>query len=237
MHLDIYTIVFFAIAVVIFVRLFGVLGQKTGSERPPFLPDDRDDGAAGNDNVIPMTRSAEPVRRDEPVAVDPAPAPAPAEEVPAAPSTPLAAALRTIVAADRDFDPLRFVDGAKIAYEMIVTAYAKGDRKTLKSLLSKEVMDGFARGIDDREKRGDKVDFTFVGLDRAEIVEAAVTGGEARITVRFAAKVISITRDAAGATLEGDATRLTDLLDVWTFARTVAASDPNWRLVETRAVA
>ena len=234
MHLDIYTIVFFAIAVVIFIRLYGVLGQKTGSERPPFrLPDDADDGAAGNDNVVPLNRAAETVRRDdEPLA----PPPAGEAEAPARPETPLAAALRTIASADRAFDPLRFVDGAKIAYEMVVTAYAKGDRKTLKTLLSKEVMESFGRGIDEREKRGEKVDFTFVGLDRTEIVEAEATAGVARVTVRFAAKVISVTHAADGTVVEGDAARLTDLTDVWTFAREMKANDPNWRLVETRAV-
>jgi predicted lipid-binding transport protein (Tim44 family) len=234
MHLDVYTIVFFAIAVVIFVRLYGVLGQKNGSERPPFrLPDDADDGAAGNDNVIPMPRSADAARRDTVVDVEATPVePAPETR----PETPLAAALRTIASADRSFDPVRFVDGAKIAYEMIVTAYAKGDRKTLKSLLSKEVMESFSRGLDERDKRGEKVDFTFVGLDRTEIVEAENTAGVARITVRFAAKVISVTHAADGTVVDGDAARLTDLLDVWTFARETRAADPNWRLVETRAV-
>ncbi|NLH80211.1 MAG: Tim44 domain-containing protein [Phyllobacteriaceae bacterium] len=233
MHLDIYTIVFFAIAVVIFVRLYGVLGQKNGSERPPFrLPDDADDGTAGNDNVIPMPRAGDAPRRD-PVA--PSAEEAPTADTPA--ETPLSAALRLIASADRSFDPVRFVDGAKIAYEMIVTAYAKGDRKMLKSLLSKEVMESFGRGLDERDQRGEKVDFTFVGLDRTEIVEAASTDGVARITVRFAAKVISVTRTADGTVVDGDASKLTDLVDVWTFAREMKASDPNWRLVETRAVA
>lgn len=228
MHLDIYTIVFFAIAVVIFVRLYGVLGQKTGAERPPLPPvDDRDDGTAGNDNVIPITRQADPVPRD--AAAEP--------EIPAAPETPLAAALRTIVSADRAFDPRHFVDGAKIAYEMVVTAYARGDRKALKTLLAKEVFDRFTQGIDEREKKGEKVEFTFVGIDRAEIVEASLAEGMAHVTVRFAAKVISVTRNAGGDVIDGDAAKLADLVDVWTFAREVANSDPNWRLVETRAVA
>lgn len=234
MHLDIYTIVFFAIAVVIFVRLYGVLGQKNGSERPPFrLPDDADDGAAGNDNVIPMPRAAEPARREATQPVDAEVA----EPVETRPETPLSAALRAIASTDRSFDPVQFVEGAKIAYEMVVTAYAKGDRKTLRNLLSKEVMESFGRGIDEREKRGEKIDFTFVGLDRTEIVEAETAAGVARITVRFAAKVISVTQAADGSVVDGDASRLTDLVDVWTFARELKSSDPNWRLVETRAVA
>ena len=237
MSLDFFTIVFFAIAVMIFVRLYGVLGQKTGSEQPPFRPpeprDAADDGSAGNDNVIQLPRNPDAVPRDpprppvEPTVPDAAPTPA---------ESSLAAALRTIMAAERGFDAARFVDGARIAYEMIVTAYAAGDRRTLKNLLSKEVFDGFTAGIDGREKRGEKVEFTFVGIDRADLTEASVKAGRAEITVRFAAKVIQVTRGADGTVLEGDPSRLTDLLDIWTFARDLGASDPNWRLVDTRAV-
>lgn len=234
MSLDIYTIVFFAIAVVIFVRLYGVLGQKTGSEQPPFQPpavDARDDGAV-NDNVIPLPRTPDMPRRDEPTAEPTTVAP-PADTPP---ETSLAAALRTIMSADRSFDPTRFVEGAKSAYEMIVTAYALGDRRTLKTLLSKDVMESFGRGIDEREKRGEKIEFTFVGLDKADLIEAGVKGGLANITVRFAAKVIQVTRRADGTVADGDPARLTDLVDVWTFARELASADPNWRLVDTRAV-
>ena len=127
------------------------------------------------------------------------------------------------------------VEGAKSAYEMIVTAYALGDRRTLKNLLSKEVMDSFGRGIDEREKRGEKIEFTFVGLDKADLTEAGVKGGLANVTVRFAAKVIQVTRRADGTVVEGDPSRLTDLVDVWTFARDISSSDPNWRLVSTQS--
>jgi predicted lipid-binding transport protein (Tim44 family) len=236
MSLDIYTIVFFVIAVAIFVRLYGVLGKKTGSERPPFLPSERpertdrsDDSTAGNDNVVVLPSRGEPVVRPE-GAADPDPIDA---SVP--PGSALSTALRTIVAADRGFDPTQFVTGAKAAYEMVVTAYASGDRRTLRNLLSKEVMDGFARGLDERDSRGEKVEFTFVGLDKADIVEAGLADRVARITVRFVAKVISVTHAADGSVIEGDPSRLTDLVDVWTFAREVGSPDPNWRLVETRA--
>jgi predicted lipid-binding transport protein (Tim44 family) len=233
MSLDIFTIVFFAIAVMIFVRLYGVLGQKTGSERPPFRPveprDGADDGSAGNDNVIQLPLNPDAPTRDLPAA--------PAELPPdTPPESSLAAALRAIMAAERGFDVGRFVDGAKAAYEMIVTAYAGGDRRTLKNLLSKEVFDSFTAGIDEREKRGEKVEFTFVGIDKADLAEASVKAGKAEITVRFAAKVIQVTRTADGTVVEGDPARLTDLVDVWTFARDLGVSDPNWRLVDTRAV-
>ncbi len=233
MSLDIYTIVFFAIAVMIFVRLYGVLGQKTGSEQPPFRPTEKtetpDDGSAGNDNVVQLPRNPEAASRD---------VPRPTPEIPAdtPPESSLSAALRAIMAAERGFDVGRFLDGAKGAYEMIVTAYANGDRRTLKNLLSREVLDSFSAGIDEREKRGEKVEFTFVGIDKADLAEAAVKAGKAEITVRFAAKVIQVTRKADGTVVEGDPARLTDLVDVWTFARDLGASDPNWRLIDTRAV-
>ncbi len=238
MSLDFFTIVFFAIAVMVFVRLYGVLGQKTGSERPPFRPADpregADDGSAGNDNVIQLPRNPDAVTRDLPRPPVSTPAPEQAPDTP--PETSLAAALRAIMATERGFDVARFVDGAKVAYEMIVTAYAAGDRRTLKNLLSKEVFESFTGGIDDREKRGEKVEFTFVGIDKADLAEASVKSGKAEITVRFAAKVIQVTRTADGGIVEGDPARLTDLIDVWTFARDLGASDPNWRLVDTRAV-
>ncbi|MDK9698445.1 MAG: Tim44/TimA family putative adaptor protein [Siculibacillus sp.] len=237
MSLDFFTIVFFAIAVMVFVRLYGVLGTKNGSEQPPFRPLDppeaRDDGSAGNDNVIQLPRNPEPIGRD-PVRPQGEP------QITLPPDTPpessLAAALRAIMTAERGFDVGRFLDGSKVAYEMIVTAYAAGDRRTLKNLLSKEVLDSFITGIDDREKRGEKVEFTFVGIDKADLVEASVKAGRAEITVRFAAKVIQVTRKADGTVVEGDPARLTDLVDVWTFARDLGTSDPNWRLVDTRAV-
>ncbi len=105
-------------------------------------------------------------------------------------------ALRQILSADRSFEPQGFLQGARAAYEMIVTAFANGDRKTLKNLLSKEVYEGFVAAISDRESRGETIESTFVGIDKADIVEAALKGSTAQVTVKFRSELISATATA-----------------------------------------
>lgn len=225
--LDIYNIIFLVLAVVIFLRLRSVLGSKTGSERPPVDPfqgRDRLETPPERDNVIPMPR---PNGQPAPEAAEvggPAPAP----------STPLDLALRTVMAADRSFDANHFLAGARMAYEMIVSSFAAGDRKALKPLLSKEVFDGFVAAIQDRESRGETVETTFVGIDKADIVEAAMRGSFAQITVRFVSELITVTRDRNGEPVDGDPNKVSELVDVWTFERNVTSSDPNWYLVATK---
>jgi predicted lipid-binding transport protein (Tim44 family) len=116
---------------------------------------------------------------------------------------------------------------------MIVTAFAEGDRKTLKNLLDKEVYDGFERAIAEREAAGHKVDFTFVGLPKVEIAEAEIDKRNVNVTVRFDAEVVSATRDAEGALIEGNADQVKTIADEWTFARNPKSRDPNWKLVAT----
>ena len=141
--------------------------------------------------------------------------------------------LRAIRDADPSFDPKGFVDGAKMAYEMIVMAFADGDRKTLKNLLSREVFDGFVQAISDRESRSEKIQSSFVGIDKADIVGAEMKGTEAHITMRVISELISATRDKAGEVIEGDPETVAEVKDVWTFARDTRNKDPNWKLVAT----
>ena len=122
-----------------------------------------------------------------------------------------------------------------MAYEMIVMAYADGDRKALKNLLSREVYDGFETAIADREARGEKVKSTFVGIDKAEITHAETKGSEAQITVRIVSQLISATYDKADALIEGDAENVAEVNDLWTFARDTRSRDPNWKLVATES--
>jgi predicted lipid-binding transport protein (Tim44 family) len=234
--IDIYTIIFLVIAVIIFLRLRSVLGRRTGNERPPFDPFSarRSPGAeASNDRVIDMPRRPAPSE---------APQGAPmtgAEErikVVAPPGSPLHESLRAVAAVDRSFDPEAFIAGAKGAYEMIVTAFAEGDRKTLRQLLSREVYDGFVAAIGQREDRGETIEFRFVGIDRAEITGAGVKGPTEQITVRFLSKLISATRDKSGAVVDGDPVHVGDVTDIWTFAREATSRDPNWKLVATESV-
>jgi predicted lipid-binding transport protein (Tim44 family) len=140
-----------------------------------------------------------------------------------------------ILRADRTFEPEHFLRGAKQAYEMIVTAFAEGNRKLLKELLSREVYDGFNAAIADRESRGEQVDQSFVGINRAEITEAELKGSTAQITVRFVSQLISATRDRSGEVIAGDPQRIKEVTDIWSFARDLSSRNPNWRLVATQA--
>jgi predicted lipid-binding transport protein (Tim44 family) len=149
--------------------------------------------------------------------------------------------LLEIVKRDPAFDPESFVQGARQAYEMIVTAFAEGNRKLLKGLLSKDVFDGFTGAMSDREDRGEEIDQSFVGINKADIVESDVKSGIASVTVQFVSQLISATRDRAGAIITGDPQRIKEVTDIWTFSRDIstehALADPNWRLVETQSPA
>ena len=111
----------------------------------------------------------------------------------------------------------------------------EGDRRTLKNLLSREVYDGFEAAIKEREKRGETVETRFVSIDKADIAAAEMRGRTAQVTVRFVSQLISVTRDKDGNVIDGNADKVTDVTDVWTFARDVSSRDPNWKLVATEA--
>lgn len=202
----------------IVLRLRSVLGRRTGAEprRPPV------NGPGGNPpagerapgNVIPL-----PGR--------PTPAPETFEG-------PAAAGLTKIRGADPAFDPGEFLNGAKGAYEMIVTAFAKGDIGTLRALLGDEVYRSFAAAIEDRQKRGETHETTLVGIKEAEIVEADVTGTRmAEVTVRFVSELVNATRDKEGQLIGGNPNAVEETIDIWTFARNLRSSDPNWQLIAT----
>ena len=228
---DFGTIFFLVAAVVIFFQLRNVLGRRTGHERPPFDPytaaRTSKDASGKSENVVSLPRKrASGEGTDESYA---------AIDVFAKPGTDLNRGLRAIKDADPSFDPKTFVDGAKMAYEMIVMAYADGDRKTLKNLLSREVYDGFVAAIADREAKSEKIQSSFVGIDKADIVSAEMKGSEAHVTLRIVSELISATRNKAGEVVDGDPETVAEVKDVWTFARDTRSRDPNWKLVATEA--
>jgi predicted lipid-binding transport protein (Tim44 family) len=147
----------------------------------------------------------------------------------------VAGGLDAIARDDKSFDAKQFVGGARAAYEMIVSAFAEGDRRTLKNLLSREVYEGFEQAIRDRESRGDKAETRFVSIDKSDIIGAELRNRTAQVTVRFVSQLISVTRDRNGNVIEGSPEKVTDVTDVWTFARDVTSRDPNWKLVATEA--
>lgn len=230
---DIYTIIFLALAVFIFLRLRSVLGQRTGRERPPYDPYSARDTVRGsaNDKVVTLPgRPTEPAPR--PVEVE---QPGERWKGVAESGSTLATGLDAIVAADPSFDAKHFLAGARAAYEMIVTAFAEGDRRQLRNLLSREVYEGFDAAIGERESRGETSETRFVSIDAATITAAEQRGRTSHVTVRFVSKLVSVTRDRSGAVIDGSADKVTDVTDVWTFARDVSSRDPNWKLVATEA--
>ena len=231
---DIYTIIFLALAVFIFLRLRSVLGQRTGRERPPYDPYSARDTVrpSTNDNVVAL-----PGRGGEGPTKPAEPAEPPVERWKgiAEAGSAVAAGLDAIARDDRSFDAKEFISGASKAYEMIVVAFAAGDRRTLKNLLSREVYDGFEAAIRDRESKGEKAETRFVSIDRADIIGAELRARTAQVTVRFVSQLISVTRDRNGNVIDGSPEKVTDVTDVWTFARDVTSRDPNWKLVATEA--
>ncbi len=231
--MDIYTIIFLALAVFIFLRLRSVLGQRTGDERPPFDRAARDVLHGATDNVVPMPGH---VADQTPLAPSAEPATAPDRWKGVADAgSALAQGLDQIAATDPSFDAQHFVTGAKSAYEMIVLAFANGERRALKDLLSSDVYDGFDAAIKEREQRGEKVETRFASIDKAAISNAEVRDRMAQITLRFVSQMISVTRDKDGNVVDGSADKLTDVTDVWTFARDISSRDPNWKLVGTES--
>lgn len=232
---DLTNILLIGVAVLIFFRLRSVLGRKTGEERPRFDPyapgtaqsQDRDS------NVVPLPRT--PVRMPESrpesasKSVDERLSGLPAES-PALPP------LRDIATADQSFEITGFFKGAKAAYETVVTAYAHGDRETLRGLLSPEVYDSFNSVIAERESREETTEFSFVGILSADITDASLAGQIARVTVQFVSELVTAVRDRMGNVVEGDVKSVRRVTDLWTFERDVRSPNPNWRLVATNSV-
>jgi predicted lipid-binding transport protein (Tim44 family) len=236
---DMTTIVFALLAAFVVWKLRSVLGTRNGAEKPPSNPfasrppgrflrarrGDADSGDSGNP-VIPLPGAAEP-----PVAI--APAKDDRWKPNAEPGSKAWAGLDAIAAADPSFAIKPFVDGAKSAYEMIVTAFAEGNREVLRNLLSPEVFESFAAALAEREKRGEKVTTTFVSIDKVMIDDAGLNGRTAEIKIHFTAQMITATRDQAGTVIDGSPDKVVQIDDVWTFARNTGSRDPNWKLAAT----
>jgi len=202
-------------------RLYSVLGRRTGHERSP------DDQVRLPDGARPKP-SAAPVK-DTVVSLPERAAQAGA----GATITPLARALLDVKLNDRSFDTERFVTGARAAYEMIVTAFAHGERDTLRPLLSDEVYEAFDREIRAREAKKERVEFTFLSLRSARVTGAEMKEKTAEVTVTFESEIMLAGYDPSGALIEGDAKTPHQVTEVWTFARDTRSSDPNWSLIST----
>jgi predicted lipid-binding transport protein (Tim44 family) len=218
--LDPLTILVIAVAAIIGWRLWSVLGQRTGLERqwpkpgepPPKISPKTFDLDADKNLQAPQPKSWEKH---------------------AATDTSLANGLSTISDRDRSFDADQFLAGAAKAYEMINVAYAKGDKKALQLLLSRDVMKDFASDMDRRSAAAETMDWQLVKVESTKLQDASFVGNLARLSVHFKSSVISATTDKDGTIIEGHATAIEKVEDIWSFERALNASDPNWKLVAT----
>lgn len=136
---------------------------------------------------------------------------------------------------DPTFDSRQFLTGAATAYEAVVTAFASGDIETLRHLLTRDVLENFTQAIDERQRRGETLETTVVGVDSAYVVDARMAGRTAEVTVKFVTELMNVIRDATGALPPGKSDSVREVTDVWTFVRDVGSPDPNWALAETRS--
>ena len=208
------------IAAFLGMRLYSVLGKRTGHEQEPVLPRER--------------TAAAPVRLDENDGSQAAAA-APADTSGLVYEPAAEAGLRQLLATDRNFDAGRFMEGAEAAYRMILEAYWKGDRDTLRDLCDDDSYDAFAEAIAARETRGETLDNRLVRIDSAKITAVELNRGEARVTVRYHADISAVTRDADGKLIAGSMSDAAQADDLWTFRRQIGSNDPNWVLDEAES--
>lgn len=204
------------VALFIGLRLYSVLGERTGHEQQPIL------------------KPADPEARVGP-RMQPAPAPTPAADgggdlayVPLA-----GPGVRAILAADPNFDVARFIEGAKSAYRLILEAFWNGDLDTLRPHVDGHVYETFATAVEQRQKDGLRLDNRLVAIEQTVISEANVERSVAFVTVRFEADIAAVTRNAEGEVVAGSLSDAVQTRDLWTFRRDLASRDPNWSLIET----
>ncbi len=214
-------ILFFAmVAAFIAFRLRSVLGRRTGHERRrPSRVEHAN--ATASDNVVRMPNQNSETEAASSTHID-------VEDAAAREG------LRKISEVDRSFDLSVFLEGAKAAFQMIIDAFARGDRDTLRPLLANSVYSGFDGAIAEREQRGETLQTNIVSMQKADVVEASLVGHLARIAVKFVTEQTITVSNSAGEVIEGDASATDEVVDVWTFERDTRSSDPNWLLVETR---
>jgi predicted lipid-binding transport protein (Tim44 family) len=201
------------------LRLYSVLGKRTGAEQEPM--------------VKPLEKSHIP---NAPRA---APPPLDFTGAPTQGSSPIAtgaeSGLRAIASADRNFDIASFLNGSQAAYKMVLEAYWSGDKDTLADLTDDAINASFGEAIDARVEAGESLENRLIRIEEARIVGAAMDGSEAQITVRFVSDVAALVRNKDGDIIAGSMSDAAEEIDTWTFARDTRATDPNWRLIDTDA--
>lgn len=199
-------VIFAVIAAIVLFQLYNVLGKKVG--RQP------EEDARAKPAAAPAAPGADPSAAGRPNVLDAV----------------TLASIAGLKARDPNFDPVRFLDGARQAHETIVRAYAAGDRETLKPLLTPTVMASFEAGIAAREARGEVEVAEFLHPARADLEQASAEENRAIAKVRFLAELRNRVKPAGDGEEQVEERRVAEL---WTFERTLGASDPNWVLART----
>ncbi len=207
-------ILFAMVAAFLVLRLRSVLGRRTGNERRREL----------------FVRRPRPGAENGPTLVEPTPG---AAAIAPAPADAVAEGLNRIRRADPSFDPSQFLEGARTAFDMVVGAFANGDKAALRPLLSDDVLRQFAGAIDERTAAKETLETRILRLDNSDIVEAELLGRNAQVTVKLTSQQINVTRAMDGSIVDGDPEHPTEKTDYWTFARDTRSADPNWVLVAT----
>lgn len=206
------------VAAFLILRLRSVLGRRTGNERDrqdPFNP--KPEAESDADNVVALPQRAKL-----------------GTDLEDAPPGSVAAGLTQIKLADPSFEEKYFVNGARAAFEMIVEAFARGDKDTLRPLLANDVYDRFVGAINAREARKETLETRLLSLNAADITEARMNGSVAEVTVEFVSEQVNLTRNAEGEVIDGDPDQIESVVDIWTFRRDTRSDDPNWLLAATR---
>jgi predicted lipid-binding transport protein (Tim44 family) len=209
-------ILFAMVAGFLVLRLRRVLGRRTGNERRRDLFPRR--VAPASDNVATLVEPNKRVAR-------------PADDLP--PADVVAEGLNRIRRADASFEPSHFIEGARTAFEMVVAAFAKGDKAELQPLLSDEVFERFAMAIDERVAARETLETHIENLDSVDIVEAGLAGRTAQVTLKLVSHQINVTRAMDGSIVDGAPGQPIEKTDFWTFARDTRSADPNWVLIAT----
>lgn len=210
-----YVVLLAMVAAFLALRLYSVLGKRTGHEQQPLVRTAEDRPATV---AVPRTIDVTPdVREPQNRNIDPKAEPG----------------IRAIVAGEPGFDVGQFLQGAQAAYRMTLDAFWKGDEAALADLTQPDVAHAFGEAIAARRDAGETLENRLVSIERATIADAALDGREARITVRFDADIAAVTRDAEGQVIAGSLTDAVETHDLWTFTRTLKSNDPNWTLADT----
>jgi predicted lipid-binding transport protein (Tim44 family) len=208
------------VALFVGLRLYSVLGERTGHEQQ--LPRNP------NEARTALARQPEMAQPAQANVANPAAEPLDTAYLPTA-----GPGVRALLSADPNFDVARFLEGAQGAYRMILEAFWKGRIDEVRSFLDPEIAGAFDEAIAEREAAGQRLDNRLIAVEQAIITAANVAGKVATVTVRFEADIAAVTRDADNNVLAGSLSDAVQTRDRWTFRRDLGSTDPNWILIET----